>query len=166
MGLITEEVTTTINIPAGVADGMQLNVRGKGNEMPGGVAGDLIVLVEEAKHENLERDGNNIIFNLHISFPQAALGADIEVPTVTGKARIKIEAGTHSGKVLRLRGKGIPDVNGYGPGDQLIYVNVYTPKKLSTEEKAIMKQLLDAENFTPDPSKERGFFDKMKDFFN
>ncbi len=94
------------------------------------------------------------------------MGADIEVPTVTGKARIKIEAGTHSGKVLRLRGKGIPDVNGYGPGDQLIYVNVYTPKKLSTEEKAIMKQLLDAENFTPDPSKERGFFDKMKDFFN
>jgi molecular chaperone DnaJ len=166
MGLITEEVTTTINIPAGVADGMQLNVRGKGNEMPGGVAGDLIVLVEEAKHESLERDGNNIIFNLHISFPQAALGADIEVPTVTGKARIKIEAGTHSGKVLRLRGKGIPDVNGYGPGDQLIYVNIYTPKKLSTEEKAIMKQLLDAENFTPDPSKERGFFDKMKDFFN
>jgi molecular chaperone DnaJ len=166
MGLIIEEVTTSINIPAGVADGMQLNVQGRGNEMPGGVAGDLVVLVEEAKHENLERDGNNIIYNLHISFPQAALGADIEVPTVGGKARIKIEPGTHSGKVLRLRGKGIPDVNGYGNGDQLIYVNIYTPKKLNVDEKAMMKQLLDADNFTPDPAKEQGFFDKMKDIFN
>jgi molecular chaperone DnaJ len=166
MGLITEEVTTSIQIPAGVADGMQLNVQGRGNEMPGGVAGDLIVLVEEAKHESLERDGNNIIYNLHISFPQAVLGADVEVPTVSGKARIKIEPGTASGKVLRLRGKGIPDVNGYATGDQLIYVDVFTPKKLSNDEKAMMKQLLESENFIPDPSKERGFFDKMKDIFN
>jgi len=166
MGLITEEVTTSIQIPAGVADGMQLNVQGRGNEMPGGVAGDLIVLVEEAKHESLERDGNNIIFNLHISFPQAVLGADVEVPTVSGKARIKIEPGTASGKVLRLRGKGIPDVNGYATGDQLIYVDVFTPKKLSNDEKAMMKQLLESENFIPDPSKERGFFDKMKDIFH
>ena len=166
MGLITEEVTTSIQIPAGVADGMQLNVQGRGNEMPGGVAGDLIVLVEEAKHDSLERDGNNIIYNLHISFPQAVLGADVEVPTVSGKARIKIEPGTASGKVLRLRGKGIPDVNGYATGDQLIYVDVFTPKKLSNDEKAMMKQLLESENFIPDPSKERGFFDKMKDIFN
>ena len=166
MVLITEEVTTSIQIPAGVADGMQLNVQGRGNEMPGGVAGDLIVLVEEAKHESLERDGNNIIFNLHISFPQAVLGADVEVPTVSGKARIKIEPGTASGKVLRLRGKGIPDVNGYATGDQLIYVDVFTPKKLSNDEKAMMKQLLESENFIPDPSKERGFFDKMKDIFH
>ncbi len=166
MGLITEEVTTSIQIPAGVADGMQLNVQGRGNEMPGGVAGDLIVLVEEAKHESLERDGNNIVYNLHISFPQAVLGADVEVPTVSGKARIKIEPGTASGKVLRLRGKGIPDVNGYATGDQLIYVDVFTPKKLSNDEKAMMKQLLESENFIPDPSKERGFFDKMKDIFN
>ena len=166
MGLITEEVTTSIQIPAGVADGMQLNVQGRGNEMPGGVAGDLIVLVEEAKHESLERDGNNIVYNLHISFPQAVLGADVEIPTVSGKARIKIEPGTASGKVLRLRGKGIPDVNGYATGDQLIYVDVFTPKKLSNDEKAMMKQLLESENFIPDPSKERGFFDKMKDIFN
>ena len=166
MGLITEEVTTSIQIPAGVADGMQLNVQGRGNEMPGGVAGDLIVLVEEAKHESLERDGNNIVYNLHISFPQAVLGADVEVPTVSGKARIKIEPGTASGKVLRLRGKGIPDVNGYATGDQLIYVDVFTPKKLSNDEKAMMKQLLESENFIPDPSKERGFFDKMKDIFH
>lgn len=167
MGLVIEKVTTSIDIPAGVADGMQLNVRGRGNEMPGGVAGDLIVLVEEIKHESLERDGNNVVYNLHVSFPQAALGADVEVPTISGKARIKVEAGTQSGKVLRLRGKGIPDVNGgYRTGDQLIYVNVFTPNKLNNEEKILMKQLLDAENFTPDPSKEKGFFDKMKEFFN
>ena len=166
MGLITKEVTTTIDIPAGVSDGMQLSVQGNGNEMPGGIAGDLIVLIEEVKHEALERDGNNIIYNLHISIPQAALGAEIEVPTVTGKARFKIDAGTQSGKVIKLRGKGVPDPHGYKTGDQLIYVNVYTPKKLNNEEKALMKQLLTSENFTPDPSKEKGFFDKMKDFFN
>lgn len=166
MGLTIEEVTTTIDIPAGVADGMQLNVQGRGNEIPGGVAGDLMVLIEETKHENLERDGNNIVFNLHISFPQAALGCEVEIPTVSGKARIKIESGTQSGKVLRLRGKGIPDVNGYKTGDQLVYVNVYTPKKLNNEEKKTLQQLMDAENFTPDPTKEKGFFDKMKEFFN
>ena len=166
MGLTVEEVTTTIDIPAGVADGMQLNVQGRGNEMPGGVSGDLIVLIEEIKHENLERDGNNIIYNLHVSFPQAALGCDVEIPTVSGKARIKIESGTQSGKVLRLRGKGIPDVNGYKTGDQLVYVNVFTPKKLNNEEKKTLQQLLDSDNFTPDPTQEKGFFDKMKEFFN
>ncbi|MDC0467835.1 molecular chaperone DnaJ [Bacteroidia bacterium] len=166
MGLTIEEVTTTIDIPAGVADGMQLNVQGRGNEIPGGVAGDLMVLIEETKHENLERDGNNIVFNLHISFPQAALGCEVEIPTVSSKVRIKIESGTQSGKVLRLRGKGIPDVNGYKTGDQLVYVNVYTPKKLNNEEKKTLQQLMDAENFTPDPTKEKGFFDKMKEFFN
>lgn len=166
MGLTVEEVTTSIDIPAGVADGMQLNVQGRGNELPGGVAGDLIVLIDENKHENLERDGNNIVFNLHISFPQAALGCEVEIPTVSGKARIKIESGTQSGKVLRLRGKGIPDVNGYKTGDQLVYTNVYTPKKLNNEEKKTLQKLMDAENFTPDPSKEKGFFEKMKEFFN
>jgi len=166
LGLVTKEVTTSIDIPAGVQDGMQLNVQGRGNEIPGGVAGDLIVLIEEYKHESLERDGNNIIFNLHVSFPQAALGCEVEIPTVTGKARIKIESGTQSGKVLRLRGKGIPDVNGYKAGDQLVYINVYTPKKLSGEEKKILQELLDADNFTPDPTQEKGFFEKMKDFFN
>lgn len=166
MGLVTKEVTATINIPAGVSDGMQLSLQGKGNETPGGIAGDLIVLVEELADKELHRDGNNIIFNLHISFPQAALGTEVEVPTVSGKARIKIEPGTQSGKILRLRGKGIPDINGRRAGDQLIYVNVFTPTKLSSSEKATMKELLDAENFTPDPTKEKGFFDKMKDFFH
>lgn len=166
MGLVTKEVTTSINIPAGVSDGMQLNVRGKGNETPGGIAGDLIVLVEEVADKELIRDGNNIVYNLHISFPEAALGTNVEVPTVSGKVRIKIEPGTQSGKVLRLRGKGVPDVNGYGKGDQLVYVNVFTPTKLSNQEKALLKELLDSENFKPDPSTEKGFFDKMKDFFN
>lgn len=166
MGLITKEVTTNINIPAGVAGGMQLSLQGKGNEMPGGIAGDLIVLVEEVEHKELIREGNNIIYNLHISFPEAALGTEVEVPTVGGKAKIKIEAGTQSGKVLRLRGKGVPDVNGYKTGDQLIYVNVFTPKKLNAEERAIMTQLLDSENIRPIPGDEKGFFDKMKDFFH
>lgn len=166
MGLTTEEVTTSINIPAGVADGMQLNVQGKGNEAPGGVAGDLIVLIEEIADKELIRDGNNIVYNLHISFPEAALGTSVEVPTVSGKARIKIEPGTQSGKVLRLRGKGIPEVNGYRTGDQLVYINVFTPKKLNSREKELLKELVDSENFKPDPAAEKGFFDKMKDFFN
>jgi molecular chaperone DnaJ len=166
MGLTIKEVTTSINVPAGVASGMQLSLQGKGNEMPGGISGDLIVLIEEIEHSELIREGNNIIYNLHVSFPEAALGIDVEVPTVSGKAKIKIEAGTQSGKVLRLRGKGIPDVNGYKTGDQLIYVNVFTPKKLNTEEKAIMQQLLESENLKPIPGDEKGFFDKMKDFFH
>ncbi|MBT8327434.1 MAG: molecular chaperone DnaJ [Bacteroidia bacterium] len=166
MGLTMEEVTTSINIPAGVADGMQLNVQGKGNETPGGIAGDLMVLIEEVADKQLQRDGNNIIYNLHISFPQAALGTEVEVPTVSGKAKIKIEAGTQSGKVLRLRGKGIPEVNGYRTGDQLIYVNVFTPKKVNSDEKKLLKELLNSENFAPDPNSEKGFFDKMKDFFH
>lgn len=166
MGLLTEEVTTNLKIPAGVADGMQLNVQGKGNEIAGGVPGDLIVLIEEIPHDELHRDGNNIVYNLHVSFPAAALGTEVEVPTVSGKVRIKVEPGTQSGKILRLRGKGIPDVNGYKRGDQLIYINVYTPTRLSNSERNLMKQLLDAENFTPDPSQEKGFFEKMKDFFH
>ena len=166
-GLIEKVDTVAIKIPGGVEGGMQLSVSGKGNYAPlDGVPGDLIVLIEEIKHENLERDGNNIIYNLHVSFPQAALGCDVEIPTVSGKARIKIESGTQSGKVLRLRGKGIPDVNGYKTGDQLVYVNVFTPKKLNNEEKKTLQQLLDSDNFTPDPTQEKGFFDKMKEFFN
>jgi molecular chaperone DnaJ len=165
-GLIEKEVTTSINIPAGVADGMQLSMQGSGNEIAGGVAGDLMILVEELEHEELKRDGNNVIYNLHITIPQAILGSDVEVPTLTGKVRIKIEPGTQSGKVLRLRGKGIPDLNGYQTGDLLIYVNVFVPKKISLEEKKIIEQLSSSPNFVPDPTKERGFFDRIKDFFS
>jgi molecular chaperone DnaJ len=167
LGLKAEEVTTTLNIPAGVEDGMQLSVNGKGNEIPGGIPGDLIVLIEEKDHDDLRREGNNIIYNLYISFPTAALGGEVEVPTVSGKVRIKIEAGTQAGKILRLRNKGVPDINGRGKGDQLIQINVWTPAKLSSEEKSTLKKLEESENFQPDPSKaEKGFFDRMREYFN
>jgi molecular chaperone DnaJ len=166
-GLVTNEVTTTLNIPAGVSDGMQLSVSGKGNEIPGGVAGDLIVLIEEVEQDGLKRDGNNVLHELYISFPTAALGGEVEVPTISGKARIKIEPGTQSGKVLRLRGKGVPDINGYGKGDQLVHINVWTPKKLSGEEKDFLKRMQESENFKPNPSpEEKGFFDRVKEFFS
>ncbi|MCB9261341.1 MAG: molecular chaperone DnaJ [Flavobacteriales bacterium] len=165
-GLISEDVTTTLNIPGGVEDGMQLSVSGKGNEIGGGIPGDLIVLIEEQHHESLRREGNNIVYNLYISFPTAALGGDVEVPTVDGRVRIKIEPGTHAGKILRLKNKGVKDINGYGRGDQLIQVNVWTPEKLSNEEKNILKQLDNSANFKPNPSKgEKGFFDRMKEYF-
>ncbi|MFT5724121.1 MAG: molecular chaperone DnaJ [Bacteroidia bacterium] len=166
-GLKGEEVTTTLNIPAGVESGMQLSVNGKGNEIPGGIPGDLIVLIEEKEHDELTREGNNIIYNLYISFPTAAIGGEVEVPTVSGRVKIKIDAGTQAGKILRLRNKGVPDINGRGRGDQLIQINVWTPAKLSTEEKALMKKLEESPNFKPDPSKaEKGFFDRMREYFN
>ncbi|MBL7813087.1 MAG: molecular chaperone DnaJ [Bacteroidetes bacterium] len=166
-GLISEEFETSIRIPAGVADGMQLSVNGKGNAGPGGgVPGDLIVLVEEIAHEELTRDGNNVMYNLWLSFPEAAMGANVEVPTLDGMARIKIDAGTQPGKILRLKGKGFPDVNAYGTGDQLIVVNVFVPHKLNGEEKDILLKLQESKHFKPDEkSREKGFFDKMKDFF-
>jgi len=165
-GLIAKEYETTIKIPGGVADGMQLSIQGKGNEGPaGGAAGDLIVLVEEVAHEELKRDNNNVIYDLWLSFPEAALGASIEVPTIDGKAKIKVDAGTQAGKVLRLKGKGFPDLNGYGAGDQLVVVNVFVPTKLSSEERNILKDLQENENFKPD-EKGKSFIDRMKDFFS
>ncbi len=165
-GLISQEVETSIKIPGGVAEGMQLSMNGKGNAGPGGGAsGDLIVLIEGIEHEDLTRDGNNVLYNLWLSFPQAALGDSVEVPTLDGKVRIKIDAGTQAGKVLRLKGKGFPEINGYGTGDQLVVVNVFVPTKLNSEEKAMMEKLLDAENFKPN-DKEKSFFDKMRDFFS
>jgi len=164
-GLISQEFETSIKIPGGVADGMQLSVNGKGNQGPaGGAAGDLIVLIEEVQHEELQRDNNNVIYHLWLSFPEAAMGASVEVPTLDGKAKIKVDAGTQPGKVLRLKGKGFPDLNGYGTGDQLIVVNVFVPSKLSSEEKDILLKLQDSKNFKPD-EKEKSFFDKMKDMF-
>ena len=166
-GQIAVEFETTIKIPGGVADGMQLSVNGKGNAGPGGgPAGDLIVLIEEIAQEDLTRDGNNVIFQLWLSFPEAALGASVEVPTLDGKAKIKIDHGTQPGKILRLKGKGFPDLNGYGTGDQLIVVNVYIPSKMSSEEKDILLKLQDSKHFKPsENTSEKGFFDKMKDFF-
>lgn len=165
-GLIVKEEVISINIPGGVAEGMQLSMSGKGNEIPGGIAGDLLIVIEEIEDKVLQRDGNNIIFDLYISFIDAALGASIEVPTIDGKVKIKIDQGTQSGKMLRLKGKGIKDINGYTKGDQLIMVNVWTPTHLSREEKETLENLKDSENFKPDPgNSEKSFIDKMKEFF-
>ncbi len=166
-GLEHKEEVLTVPIPAGVADGMQLSMTGKGNSAPqGGMAGDLLILIEEIPHEALKRDGNNVIFELYVNFADAALGNSIEVPTINGKVKIKIAEGTQSGKILRLRGKGIKDINGYGEGDQLIHVNVWTPKNLSKEERQTLEAFRSSPNFAPKPDKNaKGFFEKMKDFF-
>ncbi|MEQ8242730.1 molecular chaperone DnaJ [Fulvivirga sp.] len=166
-GLEPKEEIISIKIPAGVSEGMQLSMSGKGNEAPGGgVPGDLLILIEEKEDDILIREGNNVVYDLYISFIDAALGTTVEVPTISSKARIKIEAGTQSGKVLRLRGKGIKDLNGYGTGDQLIHINVWTPKSLSAEEKEKLESMRNSDNFTPKPGKnEKGFFEKMKEFF-
>lgn len=167
-GVVRDEEVISINIPAGVAEGMQLSLSGKGNAgARGGIPGDLIVLIEEEKHPELERDGNNLIHNLFISVSEAALGAQVEVPTVDGKARLKIAPGTQPGKVLRLKGKGLPAVNSYGSGDLLVNVNVWIPKELNKEERQILEKLQNAPNFVPNPSaSEKRFFDRMREYFN
>jgi len=167
-GIVKGEEVVSINIPAGVADGMQLSISGKGNAgARGGVPGDLIVLVEEKEDPELVRDGNNLLYDLYVNFADAALGTTSEIPTIDGKARIKISAGTQGGKVLRLKGKGIPDVNGYGRGDLLVNVNIWTPRDLSKEEKEIMEKLRESPNFKPNPtSKDKSYFDRMREFFS
>jgi molecular chaperone DnaJ len=167
-GMLTSEEIIPIKIPGGITDVMQLSMGGKGNEPPfGGVPGDLLILVEEIPHKILTRDGNNLVYDLYISFVEAALGTSVEIPTLSNKVKIKIEPGTQPGKILRLRGKGVKDINGYGQGDQLIHVNVWTPKQLTPEEKTILENLRDSENFKPNPGKqERGFFERMKEFFH
>ncbi len=166
-GIMDGEELINVNIPAGVQEGMQLNLSGKGNAGErNGMNGDLYILIEEEPHEILKREGNNVVYHLHISIPEAALGASFEIPTIDGKAKIKIEPGTQAGKILRLRGKGLPTVNSHGKGDQLIDVNIWTPQKLSSEEKAILEKLSHSENFKPNPLKgEKGFFERMKEFF-
>jgi len=167
-GIVKSEEIITINIPAGVQSGMQLSMSGYGNAAPhGGVAGDLLVLIEELPHDQFERQETNLYYNTYITFAQAALGCTIEIPTLHGKARTKIEPGTPSGKILRLKGKGLPELNGYGRGDLLVSINVWVPKSLTKEEKAQLEQICSSPNFLPNPNKqEKGFFDKMKDMFN
>ncbi|AKD55811.1 molecular chaperone DnaJ [Spirosoma radiotolerans] len=167
-GRVLQEDVIPIKIPAGVAEGIQLSVGGKGNVPPrGGVAGDLLIVIEEEEDADLKRDGNNVVFDLYVNFVDAAIGTNVEVPTIDGKARITLEPGTQSGKILRLKGKGIKELNGYGRGDELVHVNVWTPKMLSAEERGILEKLRNSPNFQPKPNKnEKGFFDKMKDFFH
>jgi molecular chaperone DnaJ len=166
-GRVQGEETIEIEIPAGVEHGMQLSMRGKGNAgLKGGPAGDLLISIEEKTHKYLNRDGQNVIYDLFVNFADAALGTQVEVPTIDGKVKIKVPAGTQSGKIFRLKGKGLPSVQAYGRGDQLIHVNIWTPKKLNDDEKKILEKLRDSANFQPKPGKsDKGFFERMKDYF-
>jgi molecular chaperone DnaJ len=167
-GMIVDDETVSIKIPAGVVDGMQLKVSNKGNDAPGNsVPGDLIVVIEEVEHEFLKREGENLHLDLYISFPEAILGISKDIETVSGKVRIKLEEGIQSGKILRLKGKGIPSINGYGNGDLLVHVNVWTPKELTKEQKQFFEKALTDEHFIPNPEKgDKSFFEKVKDMFS
>lgn len=166
-GMVVQEDTVSIQIPAGVEDGMQLKVGGKGNDAPGnGVPGDLIVAIETLEHDTLKREGDNLHYDLYISLSDAVLGTSKDIDTVSGKARIKLEPGLQSGKILRLRGKGIKSINGYGAGDLLVHVNVWTPKELNKEQKAFFEKMQGDDNFEPRPEKsDKSFFEKVKDMF-
>ena len=167
-GFVTEEETVSIKIPAGVEDGMQLKVSGKGNAAPGnGISGDLLVAISEEPHPKLQREGDNLHYDFYVSLPDAILGSSVEIETVTGKVRLKIEPGVQSGKILRLRGKGIPNINGYNKGDLLVHVNVWTPKTLNKEQKVFFEKMRDNEHFSPKPkSSDKSFFEKVKDMFS
>ncbi|GAB1415290.1 molecular chaperone DnaJ [Paludibacter sp.] len=166
-GVVKEDEVININIPAGVMDGMQLSMNGKGNApRRGGINGDLLVLIEEEKHPELIRDENDLIYNLLISVPTATLGGSVEVPTVDGKVKVSIAAGTQPGKVLRLRGKGLPSVNRYGTGDLLVNIGVYIPESLNKEEKEAMEKLSKSSNVQPNASAKRSFFSKFKNMFD
>jgi molecular chaperone DnaJ len=168
-GLVTKEETVSINIPAGVTEGVQLKVGGKGNDAPGknSISGDLLVLIEEIPHKTLKREGTNIHYDLYINFSEAVLGTSKEVDTVSGKVKIKIDGGTQSGKILRLKGKGLPSIERYGTGDFLIHINVWTPKELNKEQRQFFEKMSDNENFKPSPNmSDKSFFEKVKDMFS
>lgn len=165
-GVVKKDDLIEVDIPAGVAEGMQLSVSGKGNApRGGGINGDLLVVIEEIEHPELIRHDNDLLYNLNISVPDAILGVPVEIPTLNGKVKVKIEPGTQSGKILRLRGKGVPDVQGYGHGDLLVKVNVYIPKNVSRDERKLLEKLKSSENFEARQKNEKGFFNKVKDFF-
>jgi molecular chaperone DnaJ len=163
------ESTIKINVPAGVSEGNYMTLQGQGNAgRRGGHSGDVIVEFNEEKHDSFIRNGDDIIYNALISYPDAVLGADIEVPTLTGKAKIKIDAGTMPGKMLRMKDKGIPHLNAYGRGDQLIQVQIWVPHKVNSDEKELLKELSDCEHINPteeEKSKSKSLFDKMKNVF-
>ncbi len=167
-GMIMEDDTVSVKIPAGVVDGMQLKVSNKGNDAPGnGIPGDLIVAIEEIEHPNLKREGENLHYDLYISISEAVLGISKDIEAVNGKVRIKLEEGIQSGKILRLKGKGVPSLNSYGSGDLLVHVNVWTPKNLSKEQRDFFEKNLSDTNFIPSPEKsDKSFFEKVKDMFS
>ncbi|CAM1341060.1 molecular chaperone DnaJ [Tenacibaculum aestuarii] len=168
-GMIVKEETVSINIPEGVTEGVQLKVGGKGNEAPGknSIPGDLLVLIEEVPHDTLKREGSNIHYDLYINFSEAVLGTSKEIDTVTGKVKIKVDAGTQSGKILRLKGKGLPSIERYGHGDFLIHINVWTPQELTKDQRKFFEEVQEDENFSPNPQKsDKSFFEKVKDMFS
>ena len=166
-GIVYGEEVVTVKIPAGVAEGMQLVMNGKGNAgKHNGIAGDLLIVIEEEKDDQLLRDGNDLVYNLLLDFPTAALGGKVEIPTIDGKAKVNIDPGTQPGKVLRLRGKGLPDVNGYGKGDEIVNVSIYVPETLSREEKKALEQMQNSDNFKPNSSVKEKIFKKFKSLFD
>ena len=166
-GMIYKEELTEINIPAGVTEGMQLKIRNKGNHAPfDGIPGDLLVVIEEADHEDLMREGNNIHYDLYISIPDAILGCNVEIPTVSGKAKVNIASGIQSGKILRLKSKGIPDIDSSIKGDLLIHINIWVPTNLNTQQIDFFKKNISAPEFKPNPKNEKSFFQKVKEMFN
>ncbi|MFT4018691.1 MAG: molecular chaperone DnaJ [Agriterribacter sp.] len=167
-GRVYGEETVNLEIPAGVQEGMQLSMSGKGNAGErGGAPGDLIILIEEEAHAELQREGLNVVYDLHISFTDVVFGTQVEVPTIDGKAKIKIPAGTQSGKIFRLKGKGFPAINSYERGDQMIHVNVWTPQNVSSEEKEMLEKLHHSPNFKPQPAKgDKSFFERVKEMFS
>lgn len=166
-GRVYGEETVNIEIPAGVQEGIQLSMSGKGNAGErGGGPGDLIILIEEESHPELQKEGLNVVYDLHISFTDAVFGTQLEVPTIDGKAKIKIPPGTQSGKIFRLKGKGFPAINSYERGDEMIHVNVWTPQNVSSEEKAMLEKLQESPNFKPQPTKgDKSFFERVKEMF-
>ena len=166
-GIVYGEEVVEVKIPAGVAEGMQLSMSGKGNAgRHNGIPGDLLIQIEEEPHPELIRDENDLVYNLLLSIPMAALGSTVEIPTIDGKAKVKIEPGTQPGKVLRLRGKGLPNVNGYGNGDLLVNVSVYIPETLSKDEKNALEKMQDSENFKPSSSIKEKIFRRFRNFFD
>jgi molecular chaperone DnaJ len=167
-GRVYGEETVTLDIPAGVQEGMQLSMSGKGNagERAGG-SGDLIILIEEEQHEHLHREGLNVAYDLYVSFPDAVFGTQAEVPTIDGRAKIKIPPGTQSGKIFRLKGKGFPSINSHEKGDQLIQVNVWTPQHVTPDEKQTLEKMQDSQSFQPSPDKnDKSFWEKIKETFS
>jgi molecular chaperone DnaJ len=166
-GIVREDEVISINIPAGVGEGMQLSVGGKGNAARrGGINGDLLVLIEEEEHPELIRDENDLVYNLLLPFTTAVLGGTVEVPTVDGKVKVKIDAGTQPGKVLRLRGKGLPNVNRYGQGDLLVHIGIYIPEQLNKDEQKTIEKLADSPNVKPNSSASKSFFQNFKRMFD
>lgn len=166
-GRVYDEETITLDIPAGVAEGMQLSMSGKGNAgMNKGPAGDLLISIEEIPHEHFTRDGENIIHELYLNFADVALGCKVDIPTLDGMVKLTIPEGTQSGKILRLKDKGLPSLQSYGKGDMLVQISVWTPKNLSSEERRMLEKIRDAQNFKPNPNRqEKGFFERMREFF-